>query len=119
MKALILATVLFLSGCSVLFVPTWDNTEYNDIINIAAISSGGNCSDERMTRLSGLSTHALLYSEFLPSNENVHEGITEMDKTIQELNRMDNISRVVCDLRLRAIHMMSRSLARTIGGKPR
>jgi len=119
MRALILASILFLSGCGYVVVPHWDNTEYNDLVSVAALSSKGDCSVEQRDKLSEITTHALYYSKFLPANDLTHEGIAQMNKTVQELNDAPKVSQAFCDIRLRAIHLMSTSMAKAVGGKPR
>jgi hypothetical protein len=111
--------VLLLSGCSVLFIPQWDATEYNDFVDIASESAQGTCSVEQRDRLAKLSTHARYYSEFLPHNELIAEGALKMDETVQELNQNDTPSAVYCKIKLRAINMMARTLAKSVGGKPK
>lgn len=116
MKILVLAALL-LSGCSVLLVPHWNATEYNELVTIAAESSRGTCQTEQVETLSKLSTHLRHYSEFLPNNELMASGVAQMDTTIQTLNTGGLIGSTFCSLKLRTIHTMATSLAKASGEK--
>lgn len=116
MKLLFLAMFL-LSGCSVLMVPHWSATEYNDLVTIAAESSRGTCQPEQVESLSVLSSHLRYYSEFLPNNKLMAEGTAQMDATIQELAIGGRIGSTFCSLKLRSIHTMAKALAEASGGK--
>lgn len=117
MKLLFLAAFL-LSGCSVLIVPHWNATEYDNLVTIAAESAGGKCESEQVQTLSQLSRHVKYYSEFLPNNTLMASGVSQMDETIQELNTGGRIGSAYCSLKLRTIHTMAKALAEASGGKP-
>jgi len=112
---LVVLTVVL--GCSTIFVPHWNATEYNDLVTIAAESSRGTCQTEQVETLSKLSTHLRHYSEFLPNNELMAAGVAQMDTTIQTLNTGGIIGSTFCSLKLRTIHTMATSLAKASGEK--
>lgn len=118
MKALILASVLFLSACSVLQVPHWDAREYNELVTIAAESQYGMCTQEQVDRLTALSRHLLIYSAFIPHNTLIASGVGQMNETIKELAPSGRVGSTFCQLKLKAIHNMALALTQAAGGKP-
>lgn len=116
---LLFTATLLLCGCQVLFVPTWQEREYNDLIEIAAESTRGTCSVQQTQKLLDLSTHLVLYTEYLPHNTKLNTGAVKLDKMIQELYALPQpIGRVYCTFKLRIIHAMATSLAAASGSKP-
>lgn len=112
------ALTLLLCGCSILFVPTWQEREYNELIHIAALSLRGTCSPLQNQELLDMSTHLVFYTQYLPNNTKINIGAVNMDKTIQELYAMPQpISQVFCTFKLRIIHAMATTLAEASGSK--
>jgi hypothetical protein len=126
LKCLRVLVVLFLltlawglsTGCSILNLPTYNESEYAQLIDIAVVSSVSNCKTEEVERLLTLSHHVLFYSAYLPHNEHIAKGVAEMDKTVQSLTQAQPES-VYCHLKLRAITDMATTLADAAGGKTR
>jgi len=109
---ILFALTLLLCGCSVLLVPTWQEREYNELVQIAAMSTTSTCSQEENLELLNLSTHLVLYTEFLPHNEQIHKGMVLLHGTIQSLIELPQpISPTMCTFKRRIIRAMSRSLA--------
>jgi hypothetical protein len=118
MKLSLLA-VFLLTGCSVVFVPTYHETEFNGLVTIAAHSGRGTCDVEQTTRLLDLSTHLLYYTELLPNNTKLHAGVVELNESVKELfDHTQPISPVFCSLKLRLINKMALTLGVASGGKP-
>lgn len=118
MKTLLLASILFLSGCSVLLIPHWDPREYNELVTIAAESSRGFYDKEQVDHLTALTRHLRLYTLYLPNNENIAAGAAILDKTAQELTK-GKVGETYCQLKLKNIHLMAVTLAQAAGGKPK
>jgi len=117
LKTVLLCVLLFLSGCAIITPPTYHETEYSNLIEIAAVSSKGVCTPEQTEKLANLSTRAALYSKYLPNNELMEEGTALMDKSIHSLSLTPSPSLVYCSLKLRAIKNMATTLAEAVGGK--
>lgn len=119
MKLLLLCAAFVLTGCSVIFVPTYHETEFNELVTIAAISSHGNCDIEQTNKLMDLTTHLKYYTELTPNNSNLHSGVVELDATVKELaDQARPFSTVYCMVKLRIINKMALSLGVASGRKP-
>jgi hypothetical protein len=103
----------------VVFVPTYHETEFNDLVTIAAQSARGTCDVEQTTKLLDLSTHLLYYTELLPNNTKLHSGVVAMNESVKELfDHTQPISPIFCSLKLRLINKMALTLGAASGGKP-
>lgn len=111
--------VLLSFGCSVLLVPHWDPREYNELVNVAAESSHGMCTQEQVDRLTALTGHLKIYTAFLPNNENIAAGVAQLDATVQELAPSGRVGSTFCQLKLKAIYSMTLTLTQAAGGKPK
>lgn len=119
MKSLAVMFALLLSGCSVAFVPTYHETEFNELVTIAAQSTRGTCDVEQTTKLLDLSTHLLYYTELSPNNTQLHSGAVELDASVRELfDHTQPMSPIFCSLKLRLINKMALTLGAASGGKP-
>jgi hypothetical protein len=119
MKLFLFCAALLLTGCSVVFVPTYHETEFNDFVTIAAQSARGTCDVEQTTKLLDLSTHLLYYTELLPNNSKLHSGVVELDASVRELfEHSQPVSPMFCSLKLRLINKMALTLGAASGGKP-
>jgi hypothetical protein len=117
MKSFFLAFVLSLTGCSILTPPTYQEFEYANLIEIAAVASEGECSVEQRARLANLSVRSALYSKYLPHNELMAEGTAKLDESAQNLKSSTTFSPAFCQLKLRVIKSMATTLAGAVGGK--
>jgi hypothetical protein len=118
MKTLLLCAVLFLSGCSIITLPTYNESEYAQLIDIATLASESHCKLEETIQLEKLSNRLVFYSAYLPHNEKIAEGTVEMNKTIHTLQPLAPDS-TLCHMKLRIITSMATTLADAAGGKPR
>lgn len=120
MKLILLAVVVLLAGCSVVFVPTYHETEFNELVTIAALSARGSCDAEQNELMLGVATHLLFYAELTPNNTTIYDGVKVMGAAIEELSaKPQPIPQAYCSLKLRIINMMARSLGAASGGKPK
>jgi hypothetical protein len=118
MKLLLLCALL-LTGCSVVFVPTYHETEFNELVTIAAQSSRGTCDVEQTTKLLDLTTHLKYYTELSPHNAKINDGVVELDTVVRELaEKPQPIGQTYCSLKLRIINKMALTLGAASGGKP-
>lgn len=106
----------FWYGCSIISLPTYHESEYAQLIEIAVVASESSCKPEETAQLAKLSTHIVFYSEYLPNNEHVAQGVVEMDKSIQAL-KLAAPDSAYCHLKLRAITSMATTLADVAGSK--
>jgi hypothetical protein len=122
MRIGLLLAALLLSGCSIISVPEWSETEYNELVTIAAVSSSGVCTVEQTERLFELSRHLKFYTASLPDNKLIAEGANNMLSTVDALNReahQGTVSRMYCSLELNTIMQMANAMSRASGKKPK
>lgn len=117
MRMLLPVIVVFVAGCSIITPPTYHETEYSNLIEIAAEASEGVCSDAQKERLAALALRSTLYSKYLPHNELMAEGTEKLNETVEALRSNKAPSPSYCQLKLRLIKTMATTLAGAVGGK--
>lgn len=116
---LLMSTIFtFAVGCSIITLPTYHESEYAQLIEIAVVASESSCKPEEMQLLTHLSNRAVFYTAYLPHNGHIAVGVAEMDKTIQALDKTVAPSNAYCHLKLRVITDMATTLAEASAGKP-
>lgn len=108
----------FWYGCSVLNIPTYNQGEYAQYVEIAASAAEGKCEPAENARLSALSARVVVYSTHLPHNDLIADGAGLMHTTILTL-KLAPVDSGYCHLKLRTITAMATTLADAAGGKTR
>ena len=122
MKLSLFLAALLLSGCAVINVPTWNETEYSDIVSIAVLTSKGTCEIEQTEQIHAVSTHLRYYTWNLPHNELIFTGAHNLNLAAETLNHEAHdgpVSRTYCAIKLKAINNMAYALAKASGQKPK
>jgi hypothetical protein len=110
---------LLLTGCSAVFVPTYHEAEFNELVTIAAQSARGTCDVAQTQTLQSLTTHLRFYTELSPNNSKLYGGVMDLSATVDELaEKPQPISQTYCSFKLRMINKMARVLGEASGGKP-
>ena len=105
-------------GCSVLNIPTYNQAEYAQFVEIAASAAESKCEPAENARLSALSARAVIYSTHLPHNDLIADSAELMHTTILTL-KLAPVDSGYCHLKLRTITAMATTLADAAGGKTR
>ena len=76
------------------------------------MSTYSTCTQEENLEMLRLSTHLVVYTEFLPHNEQIHKSMVILHGTVLSLADLRQpISPTMCTFKRRIIRAMSRSIA--------
>lgn len=124
MKSLLILTLpLILSGCVLLWVPHYDQTEYQTIVQIGADAALSACAPQETDKLVDTAAFLYVYTKHEPHNEKMHEAADKLYQVIRRLsNRVhspEGVTEAACRLKLDVILEITDTMAKASGGKLR
>jgi len=111
--------VIFLSGCSLINMASYDSSEYALINEFRTQSQTLDCSKESRQTLNLTALRLRNFVEFQPDNGPTVKLVADLSKLVNELYISENPSNAYCRAKLSLIEKNAADIQKVIGSKPR
>ena len=102
MKSLILASLLFLSGCTLwtaFNTAPYDSNEYNLVTKVRVLANGG-CDKDNLKSIYITSQQLKFFSQYLPYNDRTISMTNNLFNITEGLYKKENPSEIYCKSKL-------------------